>query len=452
MNILHYSLGFPPFRRGGMTQYCLDLMMEQVKAGHSVALLWPGKLQNLSEKSNIKKKPDYTFQDALYCENYELVNPLPVPLMDGLRNPEMYLIKKNGEVYRNFFRDNKFEVLHIHTFMGLPAEVVEAARDAGVKTIFTSHDYFPLCPRCNFFHAGKDCTEDYNCKDCVSCNQYGLSLEKMKFFQSNLYKNIKENAFVKTLRAKHNRKMYDATDRITEEKIVDSVRQMNYQKLRHRNIEILEMFDVVHFNSTNTLHVYQKRGYSGRNAQIISISNGAIENHKKIRKTNGRVRFGYLGPLTTHKGYNLFWNGCDALWKSGQHNFEAHIFVEIDNPPPYMTCHKPYKYSELPNVMDKFDVLVTPSECEETFGFTVLEALSYGVPAIVTNRVGAADLIKNGKNGFIISAKSFELENALLDILKNPNCVQKMNQYIVSEVEIKTMQKHCAEICVLYKM
>lgn len=58
MNILHYSLGFPPFRRGGMTQYCLDLMIEQAKVGHQVGLLWPGRLYDLTPKSKVNQKKD----------------------------------------------------------------------------------------------------------------------------------------------------------------------------------------------------------------------------------------------------------------------------------------------------------------------------------------------------------------------------------------------------------
>lgn len=175
--------------------------------------------------------------------------------------------------------------------------------------------------------------------------------------------------------------------------------------------------DVVHFNSTNTLCIYKKRGYAGDNAKVISISNGAIADHKRIRKVGSPVRFGYLGPLTTHKGYNLFKNACDALWQSGEHNFEAHIFVEINNPPPYMICHKPYSYQELPNVMDQFDVLVTPSEWEETFGFTVLEALSYGIPVIVSEKVGAKDLFFEGKNGFVIEGSVHKLKDCLKNLL-----------------------------------
>lgn len=435
-----------------MTQYCIDLMVEQLKSGHNVGLLWPGVLRDLSEKSKINKRPKYAIQNGLYCDSYEIINPLPIPLMDGIRNPEMYLIKKGKETYRSFFQSNKIDVLHIHTFMGLPAELVKAANVAGVKTIFTTHDYFPLCPRCNFFHMGKDCVNDGNCSDCVSCNQYGLSLKKMQLFQSELYKCVKENTFVKILRAKHNRKMYDAAVQVIEEQVTDLAKQKVYQDLRRRNIDLLERLDVVHFNSSNTLRVYQNRGYSGDNACIVSISNGAIQNHKKGRTVNGKLRLGYLGPITTHKGYNLFKNACDEIWNSGIRDFEAHISVEIGNPPPYMVCHKPYKYQELPNVMNQFDVLVTPSEWEETFGFTVLEGLSYGIPVIVSNKVGAKDLITEGKNGYVVEGNVQSLKNCMLGLIENPQSINEMNAYIVNEFPVKTMTEHSREIENLYQM
>ena len=236
-----------------------------------------------------------------------------------------------------------------------------------------------------------------------------------------------------------------------EEKIVDEPLRKNYQKLRRRNIELLESMDAVHCNSTNTLQVYKGRGYSGCNAQVISISNGAISDHKKVRKVGTPLRFGYLGPLTTHKGYNLFRNACDALWQSGQHCFEAHIFVETANLPSYMICHKPYSYNELSNVMDTFDVLVTPSECEETFGFTVLEALSYGIPVIVSKKVGAKDLIVEGRNGFIVDGPVQALETCFKKLAENPATVQNMNLYIVKNFDVKTMIAHSSEIETVYR-
>ena len=56
MKILHYALGFPPYRSGGLTKLCVDLMVQQAKEGHTVALLWPGQMGFIKQKVAIKKQ------------------------------------------------------------------------------------------------------------------------------------------------------------------------------------------------------------------------------------------------------------------------------------------------------------------------------------------------------------------------------------------------------------
>ena len=102
--------------------------------------------------------------------------------------------------------------------------------------------------------------------------------------------------------------------------------------------------------------------------------------------------------------------------------------------------------------MNRFDVLVTPSEWEETFGFTVLEGLSYGIPVIVSNKVGAKDLIVEGKNGFVVEGNVQPLKNRILGLIENPQNVKEMNIYIVNEFPVKTMIEHSREIENLYQM
>ena len=71
-----------------------------------------------------------------------------------------------------------------------------------------------------------------------------------------------------------------------------------------------------------------------------------------------------------------------------------------------------FAHSELDKIMSEADVVVAPSIWYETFGFTVLEALSYGVPVIVSNHVGAKDII--GNNGIVVQAGNVnELVNAI---------------------------------------
>ena len=56
MNVLHYALGFPPYRSGGLTKLCVDLMIQQSKEGKRVALLWPGKMGSLNKKTAVKNR------------------------------------------------------------------------------------------------------------------------------------------------------------------------------------------------------------------------------------------------------------------------------------------------------------------------------------------------------------------------------------------------------------
>ncbi len=50
MKVLHYALGFPPYRSGGLTKFCVDLMIQQKKEGHTVAMLWPGQMRVIKKK------------------------------------------------------------------------------------------------------------------------------------------------------------------------------------------------------------------------------------------------------------------------------------------------------------------------------------------------------------------------------------------------------------------
>ena len=99
MKILHYSLGFPPYRSGGLTKYSIDIIKEQQKKGHHVILLWPGKF------SNIKKNIDIVEKQKLYdILNYEIINPLPIPLLNGIKCDEEYTKECDINIYIIFLK------------------------------------------------------------------------------------------------------------------------------------------------------------------------------------------------------------------------------------------------------------------------------------------------------------------------------------------------------------
>ena len=63
------------------------------------------------------------------------------------------------------------DVLHIHTLMGLPKRYLEIAHDKGIRIIYTSHDYFGLCPRVNLTDNQGDVCKICNEENCTTCNK-----------------------------------------------------------------------------------------------------------------------------------------------------------------------------------------------------------------------------------------------------------------------------------------
>ena len=92
------------------------------------------------------------------------------------------------------------------------------------------------------------------------------------------------------------------------------------------------------------------------------------------------------------KGFFLLKAALDDLWSEGV-KFSLNIYFTPTEVSPYMKIHGRYSYDELEKVMDETDLLVCPSVWYETFGYTVLEALSFGVPVLVSETVGAKDII-----------------------------------------------------------
>ena len=77
-------------------------------------------------------------------------------------------------------------------------------------------------------------------------------------------------------------------------------------------------------------------------------------------------------------------------------------------------------------VYGKSSVLVHPSVAEG-FGLVVAEAMACGVPVIVTDRTGAADLVREGENGYVVGAgDSGAILERLEHLAHHPSLAQRM--------------------------
>lgn len=406
MKILCFFLGFPPYRTGGLTKYAFDLAKAQARDGHELLALWPGQIKSYSAQPYIKEG-----NRIEGIRNLELINPLPVSLDEGINDFEAYTKSCDVNIYLSFLNKEKPDVIHIHTLMGLHKEFIEAANHLKIRTVFTSHDYFGLCPKVTLYRYGECCNNDDGCRNCIQCNLHPLSLKKIQLMQSPLYRWAKDTSIVKKLRKQHRGQFFgEAT--IPEMPNVDiEVVAKKYRDLRAYYVGMYESIDFIHFNSTVTKEIY-KRYMIPKDSAVVSITHQGIKRHNRRKVETGKKIILCLAPAKPFKGWNVLKEACDQLWSEGE-KFELRVYSPVKNPEPYMVIKEDgFIHCELEQIMNEADVLVAPSIWYETFGFTVLEALSYGVPVIVSDHVGAKDIV--GDNGIIVQAGSVdELKRAI---------------------------------------
>lgn len=435
MRILHYFLGFPPYRSGGLTKYAFDLMKAQVTDGHIVMALWPGRIKNYCAQPMVKET-----RMVEGIRSLELINPLPVPLDEGISEFDAYTSPCDVNVYITFLNVEKPDVIHIHTLMGMHKEFIQAANQCEIRTVMTSHDYFGLCPKVTLYRYGKCCDDDNGCRKCIQCNLTPLSLKSILFMQSPLYRWMKDTAIVKKLRKQH-RGQFFSEEILPEMPNLDIEKLAEkYRKLRTYYVDMLESIDFIHFNSTVAEKIY-RRYMTPKDSDVISITHQGVSSHQRIHMETGKRVILCLAPAKPFKGWDILKTACDQLWAEGK-NIELRVYSPVQNPKSYMRVKEEgYLYAELGQIMEEADVLVAPSIWYETFGFTVLEALSYGVPVIVSNHVGAKDII--AQNGIVVRAGNVEdLKKAIMTTILTVNVdVKDWKTFLNENYEIYTSRR-----------
>jgi glycosyltransferase involved in cell wall biosynthesis len=83
------------------------------------------------------------------------------------------------------------------------------------------------------------------------------------------------------------------------------------------------------------------------------------------------------------------------------------------------------------------EVFVLPSKLNETWGLVVNEAMNFGLPVVVTDKVGCAvDLVKNAKNGFVVNSEDpQEMANKLALLVDSPGLRQHLGRTSLEMVD-----------------
>lgn len=218
-----------------------------------------------------------------------------------------------------------------------------------------------------------------------------------------------------------------------------------YQKLLDYYKKCFSLVDCFHYNSETSKEVFMQYLPTGK-GQVVSITHGGIEDHR-IRKVYGHdvLHIGFIGNSTPYKGLPLLISMLKDFGMS--ESWDLSVWGGGVGKHPSLPIYYKGKFdsSTIADVYEAMDVLIVPSIWKETFSLVTLEALSYGVPVIVSDNVGAQDIVKLYNPKFVYHSGD-ELKSLICEILSDKNLLAEFNDKLLSSKWKYSMEEHAKEI------
>ncbi|WP_146152083.1 glycosyltransferase family 4 protein [Ahniella affigens] len=172
----------------------------------------------------------------------------------------------------------------------------------------------------------------------------------------------------------------------------------------------LQLADRVLVYSQHVVDSYRAEGVDVSNFRVINL--GAPPVAERIIGTDpgsGPIRLVFAGTFGIRKGAHYLIQALEQF-PAGQVQLDVYGSWALseswrERAARVATLHGPVSFDALQQALAHAHALVLPS-LSEAFGMVVTEALAQGTPVLVSDAVGAADLVQTGESGAIVSAGS----------------------------------------------
>jgi glycosyltransferase involved in cell wall biosynthesis len=464
MRILHVGSGFRPWRRGGLVAYIEDLMREQARRGHDLDYFFSGRQYPWVNGPRLRR------WERGGVAMLEVVNS---PLYDHGRQPQLELAEPGIERMLDRVIDEvRPDVVHVQELAGLPSSVLEIVRRAGVPTVVTLHDYFPLCSTFRLLDAqGQVCLRQQVGADCAvttAADPRHPGLMIAASVQFDLARMPLVRRVDPSRRGPWIRRLANAAARrdVARRRSapVSVASPEAFQRRREVNIDRLNRAGCLIAVSNRVADIYSQLGVSRAKIRTLELTLAHIE-RLRPRRSPGQA------PLTF-----ATLAGLESVAKGGQILLEAmsqllvpasegrlrllvfgHALPELARQAatlPGVEIRGAYEPDELDTVLEEVDVGIMPSIWEEAYGFAGIEFLAKGIPVIANAIGGMPEYTRDGETGWLNrSCSAPELARIMRDVVERPEQVGKLNARILASRHaiIKPMARHGDEMDAIYR-
>jgi glycosyltransferase involved in cell wall biosynthesis len=166
--------------------------------------------------------------------------------------------------------------------------------------------------------------------------------------------------------------------------------------------------------------------------------------------SSGRWTVAFVGWLSAHKGFPYLIQavralddpGCELLLHGGTDLIENHrLAARLGAGVAWRVVR-----GDVTETMQRASVVVLPS-VSDGFGLVVLEAMACGVPVIATDRCGAAEVIRDGVDGFVVPARdAVAIEDRLRTLRSDDELRREMGRRARESAQKRTWSAFRAQL------
>jgi glycosyltransferase involved in cell wall biosynthesis len=216
-----------------------------------------------------------------------------------------------------------------------------------------------------------------------------------------------------------------------------------------------EIADHIIVPSTYAKRTFLARGF--RNEKVHVLHYGVeSELFYPVQKDDDIFRIIYVGRITFRKGIQYLLEAFATLNLPGS---ELLLVGGIDPRFRPILARFEGSFTHIPQ-LSHVDLLkqygrssffAMPS-LADSFGLVVLEAMACGLPVLISQNTGAADLIRQGVHGFIVPIRDVEtIKNAIIAAYESPELLATLSANAAKLARAQSWERYGQDAIALYK-
>jgi glycosyltransferase involved in cell wall biosynthesis len=215
------------------------------------------------------------------------------------------------------------------------------------------------------------------------------------------------------------------------------IRPATNGRSRRMQVEEYRRADLIRVLSEHARFTFLERGFEPHRL-IVARPPIDVNLFPQAEFTNPRFQISFVGLLEPWKGFHYLIEAFQSLalpdselilWGGpGTRSVSKYLAGQLARNSAIKVRPVSVRQVGYGEVYGKSSVLVHPS-LSEGFGYVVAEAMASGIPVIVTRNTGSADLVVDGKNGYVVPARDPEaIRDRLAHLASHPAVTREMGR------------------------